>query len=94
MSAVHQLLPVLSYGDAIGAATLRTQAVLNKLGFELLIFADVIDKRLARRALSVDLLPRGLTDADGLIYHLSIGSPLASLFEEGLVRGGSLFTTI
>ena len=81
MAAVHQLLPVLSYGDAIGNATLRTRAVLRNLGFESVIYADVIDRRLAHRARPAAELPSTLGAGDGLIYHLSIGSPLASRVE-------------
>src|SRR5438552_11123815 len=86
MTAVHQLLPVLSYGDAIGNATLRTQAVLRRLGFESSIFADVIDQRLARSARPADQLPTTLNAEDGLVYHLSIGSPLAARFEAARAR--------
>lgn len=81
MTAVHQLLPVLSYGDAIGGATLRTRDMLRRLGFESSIFAEVIDARLRNEALPADRLPVDMRSSDALIYRLSIGSRAATLFE-------------
>jgi glycosyltransferase involved in cell wall biosynthesis len=80
-TAVHQLLPVFSYGDAIGAATLRTQVMLRELGFESETFAEVIDHRLAQRARPAAELPSSLRSGDVVLYRLSIGSPLAGLVE-------------
>ena len=82
MTAVHQLLPVFSYGDAIGNATLRTQVALRSLGFNSLIFADVIDKRLKDHALPADALPSTLGAHDGLI------SPSLDRFEAGITGRG------
>jgi glycosyltransferase involved in cell wall biosynthesis len=75
--AVHQLLPDFAFGDAIGAITLQTQEMLRQLGHRSDIYAAVIDERLRYRARPAVQLHDDLRDGDGVIYHLSIGSPLA-----------------
>ncbi len=80
MTSVDQLLPVFSSGDAIGGAVRRTRAMLENLGFESSIFADVIDQRLAAEAApAAELAAR--PGGDGVVmYHLSVGSSTADLF--------------
>lgn len=80
MTAVHQLLPVLSYGDAIGAATIRMRAMLRSMGFESGIFAGALDNRMRSLASAARDLPTDLGRDDAVVYHLSIGSPLSTLF--------------
>jgi glycosyltransferase involved in cell wall biosynthesis len=75
--AVHQLLPDFAFGDAIGSITLQTQEALRALGFESEIYAQVIDERLRSCAKPASLLEGELREGDAVIYHLSIGSPLA-----------------
>jgi glycosyltransferase involved in cell wall biosynthesis len=79
--AVHQLLPVFSYGDAIGGAVLQMRGMLRRLGFRSSIYADLIDRRLGREACPATDLAGRMTRDDVLVYHLSIGSPLARLVE-------------
>ena len=78
--AVHQLLPDFAAGDAIGAITLQTQRMLRTLGFESEIYAQVIDERLRGAARPAAGIEDKLGDGDAVIYHLSIGSPLAATF--------------
>jgi glycosyltransferase involved in cell wall biosynthesis len=78
---VHQLLPVLSDGDAIGGVTFRTADILAELGYGSRIWADVIDKRLAHRASLAKGLGEALRPGDVILYRLSIGSPLADVVE-------------
>lgn len=80
-TAVHQLVPVFSYGDAIGAATLQTRQMLHRLGYRSETFAEVIDPRLGDAARPATELVSTLRDGDAVLYRLSIGSPLAGLFE-------------
>ena len=86
MTSVDQLLPVLSSGDAIGGSVRRTRGMLQNLGFESHIFADVIDERLASEANpAADLSAR--PNADGVVmYHLSVGSWTADLFRNVSAR--------
>jgi glycosyltransferase involved in cell wall biosynthesis len=77
---------VLSYGDAIGGAVLRMRAMLRRLGFRSEIYADLIDRRLGREAAPAEALAGRLGRDDALLYHLSIGSPLARLVESTPAR--------
>jgi glycosyltransferase involved in cell wall biosynthesis len=79
--AVHQLLPVFSYGDAIGGAVLQMRGMLRRLGYRSAIYADLIDRRLGREARPAAELAGRMGRDDVLVYHLSIGSPLARLVE-------------
>jgi glycosyltransferase involved in cell wall biosynthesis len=79
--AIHQLLPVFSDGDAIGTAVRRTRETLHRLGFESDTFAEVIDQTIAAEARPAQDLFDVLRPGDTLLYHLSIGSPVASLVE-------------
>ena len=76
--AVHQLLPDLAAGDAIGTITLQTRRLLRELGFESEIYASVVDERLRDEARPAARIEDDLRDGDALIYRMSIGSPLAS----------------
>jgi glycosyltransferase involved in cell wall biosynthesis len=60
---------------------LRTRAMLRRLGFRSAIYADLIDRRLGREAHPATELPGRLGPGDALLYHLSIGSPLARMVE-------------
>ena len=77
--AVHQLLPDFAFGDAIGAITLQTQSMLRALGFDSEIYAQVIDERLRTAARPAMRVEDELRPGDAVIYHMSIGSPLAML---------------
>ena len=95
MTAVHQLLPVFSYGDAIGNAALRTREILRSLGYHSEIFAEIVDSRLSGKGHLIDELDvRALTSSDAVIYRLSIGSPLAQIAEALLVRRILVFHNI
>jgi glycosyltransferase involved in cell wall biosynthesis len=74
VTAVHQVLATLGYGDAIGHQVLGIQRVLRAAGFESDIFVETADHRL--EALTRDY--RELVDASRpdnlLLHHFSIGS--------------------
>ncbi|HEX3604885.1 MAG TPA: glycosyltransferase [Candidatus Dormibacteraeota bacterium] len=57
------------------------RSMLRGLGFRSEIFADLIDRRVAREARPADELARRTGDGSTLLYHLSIGSPLARMVE-------------
>ena len=70
---IVQLLPTLSYGDAVGNDVLAINALLLNLGIETKIYATDIDKRLPSGiAESFYKMPNVKKD-DIVIYHLSIG---------------------
>ncbi len=74
---IHQLLPCLRHGDAIGNHTLEIQRILQRWGHSSYIFADDIHDDMRPFAKSYKKLKgRALKDAI-LIYHFSVGSPVS-----------------
>lgn len=73
---VVQLLPTLSFGDAIGNDTIALKGVISEMGYDTAIYAENIDKRLPEGiAQKADKL-RDLKKDDVLIYHKSTGTDL------------------
>ena len=73
---VVQLLPTLSFGDAIGNDTIALKGVISEMGYDTDIYAENIDKRLPEGiAQKADKL-RDLKKDDVLIYHKSTGTDL------------------
>lgn len=73
---VIQLLPTLSFGDAIGNDTIALNGAIKELGFDSEIYAENIDKRLPQNtARKIDKL-KGLGHDDIIIYHKSTGTDL------------------
>jgi glycosyltransferase involved in cell wall biosynthesis len=77
--AVHQLLPDFADGDAIGSITLQMQRMLREIGFESEIYAAGVDEELRHASRKARFLERDLRDDDAVIYHCSIGTPLAEV---------------
>ncbi len=77
---ISQLLPTLSFGDAVGNDTLAIQKILREEGYESEIYAENIDRRLSSgQVSSVEKMP-GFKPEDILIYHASTGTKLNALF--------------
>ena len=73
---IIQLLPTMSFGDAIGNDTLAIRDFILEQGYETGIYAEGIDPRLPTgTALPYDKMP-ALKRDDILIYHASTGSAL------------------
>ena len=73
---VVQMLPTLSYGDAVGNDAIAFHKVLKKAGYKTGIYAERIGNRVPSGiAKSLARLPR-LSNDDIIIYHLSTGSDL------------------
>ncbi len=75
--SIHQLVPVYATGDAVSAAARGIRDVLRDMGATSDIHADLIDPRSGGDALPADGLWPTIGADDTVIYHLSIGSPLA-----------------
>lgn len=74
---IHQMLPIFSYGDAIGNNVLAIQRILRRLGFNSYIYADLVDQRLS---LFYKPYKKYLDISSGdniLIYHYSLFSGLS-----------------
>ena len=73
---VVQLLPTLSFGDAIGNDTIALKGAIKEMGYNTEIYTENIDKRLPDGiAKKADKL-RDLKKDDILIYHKSTGTDL------------------
>ncbi len=73
---IMQLLPTVSFGDAVGNDTLAIRDLIAGLGVETGIYAENIDRRLPEgTARPVADLP-ALGENDLLIYHASTGTQL------------------
>lgn len=79
---VIQLLPTMSFGDAIGNDTIALKGAIAAMGYDTDIYAENIDKRLpADTAKNIDKL-KGLKPDDILIYHKSTGTELTFKLEQ------------
>jgi len=74
---IHQLLPNLSYGDAISNHALDIQACLRSRGYDSEIFVRYVDERSAPKCKIAD--KKCIRSNAGLLYHHSIGSEVTPL---------------
>lgn len=72
--AVHQVLPNLSYGDAISNHARWIRRQLQRMGFDSEIFVRYVDPRVASECRVFS--PGCVRAADAVLYHHSIGSEL------------------
>lgn len=73
---VIQLLPTLSYGDAIGNDTLALNDVISGMGYDTGIYAEFVDSRLPAGTASTTDKVGSLKSDDIVIYHASTGTDL------------------
>lgn len=78
--AVHQLLPDLAPGDAIGNDVLAIRKALRSWGLRSEVFASHIHDRLRGEARPAEEYARAAGPDDVVIFHFSIGHPLADEF--------------
>lgn len=79
---VIQLLPTLSFGDAIGNDTLALKRVLHELGYTAEVYAENIDRRLPSDAAKNVNKLRNVSQGDVVLYHHSMGTELTRRFGE------------
>lgn len=73
---IIQLLPTISYGDAVSNDTLAIKRSIEEMGIQTQIYAENVDTRLPRgTAMHVSEMPE-LNGEDIIIYHASTGSEL------------------
>ncbi len=73
---IHQILPNLSYGDAIGDDTLALRSLFRSLGHESRIFAGVIHRKLQDEAEDWSRYKLISDPGNLLVYHFSVGSEI------------------
>lgn len=77
MTAVHQFVPMLHRGDAVGQHTLALAEHLRAAGVESTIFVEIEDPDTAHLALPVDQYPARSRPTDVLVYQFATASALA-----------------
>ena len=70
---IIQLLPTLSYGDAVGNDALALHDYLSQIGYKTLIYAENIDPRLNKEVVNHYAEIPALSEEDILLYHFSTG---------------------
>ncbi|MFH2067797.1 MAG: glycosyltransferase family 4 protein [Pseudomonadota bacterium] len=74
LKEIHQLLPNLTYGDAISNHALEIRNFLRVNGYQSNIYVKYLDDKMAKEAV---VYRSGIIDKrSGIIYHHSIGSEL------------------
>jgi glycosyltransferase involved in cell wall biosynthesis len=74
MPRVHQVLPSLGFGDAIGNEVLGIQRALVSAGHDSEIYVEAADSRLEHLTRDYRDLPTDVRPEDVVIHHFSIGS--------------------
>lgn len=73
---IYQVLPTISYGDAVGNDALAILNILIDQGYETAIYAEGIDKRVdSKFVYSLKKFPK-VYEKDIVLYHFSIGTEL------------------
>ena len=80
VSAIHQLVHTLSYGDAISTEVLALQRTLISLGYESEIFCIHSHPRL--KGLARPLAEFSEVQEGSILLHYSLGSPLNDLYRD------------
>lgn len=85
MRALHQFVPSLRAGDAVGAHTLRARDILRQMGFESEIFAESAQPAVASEVVPVDQYlgrVQGRRRSDnGVLYQMATGSRIGDFFQ-------------
>jgi len=78
---IYQVLPTLSYGDAVGNHVLAIARLLRANGYTNEIYADHIHSKYTLFCQPFALLKDRVRPFDTVIYHLSTGSPMTYWFK-------------
>lgn len=72
-----QLLPTLSFGDAVGNDTIALKGAIRNMGFKTSIYAENVDARLPKNTGEHISKLKGVSKDDVIIYHKSTGTDLS-----------------
>jgi len=81
-SIVYQVLPTLSYGDAVGNDTLAIARLLRVNGYENEIYAENIHGRNTLQCHPFAAIGNRIRPFDTVIYHLSTGTNMTYWFKQ------------
>jgi len=77
MSGIHQFVPMLHRGDAVGRHTLRLRDLMVARGIDSRIYVELIDPETAGETASASTYPDEVQPGDVLVYQLATASDLA-----------------
>ena len=78
---IIQVLPTISYGDAVSNDAINIDKIFKKNGYETELYAENIDKKLKDKVFKISKLKK-VNKNDILIYHKSTGTDLSFLLEK------------
>lgn len=81
---IHQLLPTISYGDAVSNDTFAMSEVISEMGIDNGIYAINIDSKISNRAKGINQLT--VKSDDVVIFHMSTGSELSAIIPNLLAK--------
>ena len=76
-----QVLPTISYGDAVSNDAINIDKILKKNGYKTELYAENIDKKLKDKVFKISELKK-VNKNDVLIYHKSTGTDLSFSLEK------------
>jgi glycosyltransferase involved in cell wall biosynthesis len=79
VSGIHQFVPMLHVGDAVGRHTVAVQSVLLARGYESEIYVELEDEETAARTRPAASYAAGAPGDDLLVYQFATASDLAGL---------------
>lgn len=77
MSGIHQFVPMLHLGDAVGRHAVAVQALLRERGIESEIYVELEDPDTSDRTRKVAAYPGEASPGDLLVYQLATASDMA-----------------
>jgi glycosyltransferase involved in cell wall biosynthesis len=78
MSGIHQFVPFLHSGDAVGRHTLRLRDAFVARGFDSRIYVDMVDPEITAQSVPVRSYAAQAGSDDILVYQFATASPMAS----------------
>ena len=78
---VVQLLPTLTYGDAVGNDALALHGWLSQKGYKTLIYAENIDPRVNKEVVKYYTEIPALSEDDILLYHFLVPVTIKMLLQ-------------
>ncbi len=78
MSGIHQFVPMLHRGDAVGRHTVRLRDLMLARGIESRIYVELIDPETAGETLLASTYPEHSRSGDVLLYQFATASAMAA----------------
>ncbi len=94
MTAIHQLVPALHHGDAIGDSALMIRNYLRLKGYASDIYAYDIDEAVSHEAIGFRKAQPALTANDLLILHFALPSGMSEFLKETAAKKAIIYHNI